>query len=285
MIKGDINQLIEWLDLNAINFWSLRNTNSLQGNNIVFESNIEQPREKEIERMRNVLALSENTVLYVNGRINRDKNVGNYSETWCNVSSKPAESVSGVKMGAVELANLGFVSADECQRRIEAAIEKANYERAKEDLERERREFREEKKEFDSIKDGAIGMLIQKAAPYIGSLFAGRTPMHNVAGIPGTVEADKIEARSSSEGNGSELTDGNNESSQVPDEPAEESVFTDEESDELFTLMEKWKNSDPQYLEVLNKVVDIATSGEPISLMGGTVKMQYDQLKDMLLKL
>lgn len=282
MIKGDVNKLIEWLNLNNIQHWSLALTSATQGNNKVFESNIECPRDAEIERMRQILSLSENSLLYVNGRQNTAKNVGNYNETWQNVSAKQSgESVAGVpKMDAVGAAALGYISPDECDRRIAAAIEKANYERAKEDLERERKEFREEKREFDKVKDGAIGMLIQKAMPYVGSLF-NKQPMHAVAGISGTVEADKIEARSPES---EEPFEPSEQPESVPESTAEPEIFTDEESDKLFSLTEKWKNSDPQYLQVYEKIVSIATSGEPIMVMG-TVKMTYDQLKEMILKM
>ena len=67
------------------------------------------------------------------------------------------------------------------------------------------------------------------------------------------------------------------------EEIEEQEVFSDEESDELFSIVERWKNVDPDYITVIRRIVEFAESGEPIEVAGGLLKLNYEQIKGMIL--
>ncbi len=66
-------------------------------------------------------------------------------------------------------------------------------------------------------------------------------------------------------------------------EEESEDPFTDEEADRLQSLIEKWKAVDPDYITVIERIVSFAETGEPISVAGGLVKLNYQQIKEMIL--
>lgn len=118
--------------------------------------------------------------------------------------------------------------------------------------ENERKNFESEKKAFEDEKKSAIGMLVQYMAPVAQAMMAGRRPM--VAGVdaPADVEAARIIAK-----------DPEAPETETP-EAEEESVFTDEEQERLYDLMARLKAVEPQYLELVEAVVKMAESKDPM---------------------
>ena len=146
----------------------------------------------------------------------------------------------------------GNPSMAEIEQRIEkqvrAEIKAADYERREKDLEKREKEFNEK-------QNGVIGALVNVFAPYLPVL-GQVASMRNVAGID-TVQPIMAQPIVKPE---------QPQDPQEPEEPKEpkeeESPFTDEEADELFTLMADFKKVEPEYLKMLRKVVQMAKSGD-----------------------
>ena len=119
----------------------------------------------------------------------------------------------------------------------------------------ERKNFEREKKEFEAEKASAIGMLVHHLSPVLSALGAKR-----VAGLDAhePVHAAPIHAVE--------------EEATIEDELQE--LFTDEESDKLFSLMARFKSVEPRYLELIESVVSMAERKDPT----------YDMAKGFLLK-
>ena len=115
----------------------------------------------------------------------------------------------------------------------------------------ERKNFEREKKEFEAEKSSAIGMLVHHLSPVLAAMGQKR-----VAGLDAheTVHAAPVQTIEPSE--------------------VEVEVFTEEESDELFDLMARFKAVEPRYMELIKRVVEMAESGD------GT----YEMAKGFLLK-
>ena len=118
----------------------------------------------------------------------------------------------------------------------------------------ERKAFEAEKKAFEAEKSSAIGLAVQYFAPVVAAI-SGRQN-RGCAGIDTDepVEAQPIYA--------------------VEKEGDIDDLFTDEESDELFSLMARFKAVEPRYIELIKSVVDMAERKDPT----------YDMAKGFLLK-
>lgn len=260
MINPGIENLINWINLNSIIEWKLANSRDKQANNYVFKSNEDAPFDSEITRMREVLALSENQVLYVQG-IAKKGNTGGFSDTWQNINktNSQLQNVSGL--------NNPSMDQDLFEKKIQAALEKNNLDWERKQFERERKEFKDEKREYDSEKSGIVGLLVEKAAPFLGSFMQKMKPQ--MAGLEDqNFQAEPIRVR---------------ENSDVVTDVVTDEEFTDEESERLLSLISDWKSKDADYIILLEKIVDFATSDHPIDFMG--MPFSYEKVKEMLIKL
>ena len=117
----------------------------------------------------------------------------------------------------------------------------------------ERKAFEAEKKAFEAEKSSAIGLAVQYFAPVVAAISGKKS---RVAGIdaPEPVEAQPIYA--------------------VEKDREIDDLFTDEESDELFSLMARFKAVEPRYIELIKSVVDMAERKDPT----------YDMAKGFLLR-
>lgn len=158
-----------------------------------------------------------------------------------------------------QASGVGFVQQpideDKIAARIEAKI-RAEYERK--EYEKLRKELDEDRKRLEDEKASAMGALVHYFAP-IGQALFGQRRM--VAGVDAErpVHAAPI------------IPDGG---AQEDAEEQEQSPFTDEEADQLFALMARFKKAEPDYLKLITRVVEMAESGD------GT----YTMAKGFLLK-
>ena len=118
----------------------------------------------------------------------------------------------------------------------------------------ERKNFEREKKEFEAEKASAIGMLVHHLSPVLSALGQKR-----VAGLDAQepVHAAPVQPIQTDE-----------------ETVIEDSVFTEKEADALFDLMARFKAVEPRYMELIERVVKMAESGD------GT----YEMAKGFLLK-
>lgn len=260
MIKGDINNVIAWLDINGIQQWTIFQGSGANGQGKIFESNSEMSMESEIERFRQVMALSENVLVKIVGKVNPKQNTGVFVETWTN--SSPAQSHS------MSIGSTPAYDADYIDSKIKAAVAEERMLWREKELVKRENSLAEAEKEFKRNQEGIVGILIEKAAPFISQLM----PRAVVAGVESPTPVEPIPVKT------------------MPADPdatmetEEAEVFTDEEADRLMAAMARYKEADPEYLEVLEGLVDFVCSGQPIAIMGGAVKIDYTQVKDIILK-
>ena len=134
------------------------------------------------------------------------------------------------------------------EKAFEARLRKeiaADYE--KKDLERREKELAEEMREFRRDKESALGIMVGYLKPLLGtaaSAVAGAARPAAIHGVdaPEDVDAPKIEP--------------------VGEEDNEESPFSDEESDQLFSLLARFKKVEPNYLTMIARVVEMAEAGD-----------------------
>lgn len=257
MIKGDINNVLQWLEMNGIQQWTIFQGSGANGQGKIFESNIEMSMESEIERFRQVMALSENALVKIIGKVNPKQNTGVFVETWTN--SSPAQSHS-MSIGSTPMYDADFIDS-----KIKAAVAEERMLWREKELVKRENSLAEAEKEFKRNQEGIVGILIEKAAPFISQLM----PRAAVAGVESPTPVAPIPVKT-----------------MTVDEAIEEAreeepeIFTDEEADRLMTAMARFKEADADYLTVLEKIVEIA-SGKTVSVMN--IHLDYNTIKGYIL--
>lgn len=250
MIKGDINNVIAWLDINGIQQWTVYSGTGASGQGKLFESDIEKTRESEIERFRQVMALSDNSRVRIDGKVNPKQNTGKFEEFWANVSAPVAQTIGSAPA----------MDADYIDKKIAAAVQENELRWREKELSKRESTLAEAEKEFKRNQEGIVGILIEKAAPFISQLM----PRAAVAGVESPTPVAPIPVKTM------------NVSKEEPE------IFTDEEADRLMAAMARYKEADPEYLEVLESFVNLVCSGEPFSVFGA--KIDYQMVKNVILQ-
>lgn len=146
----------------------------------------------------------------------------------------------GVGGSGIDAMNIGQLR-EEIARSVRAEIEAENYKR-------EKAEFEKAKKEFEEREAGVWGMIVNKVGPAVlgkilntDRLVAGvdtNEPVHAAPIVPDAEDTNTQETE-------------------------EQSPFTDEEADELFELMARFKKAEPDdYLKMIRKVVEMAEAND-----------------------
>lgn len=258
MIKGDINNVIAWLDINGIQQWTVYSGNGASGQGKLFESDIEKTRESEIDRFRQVMALSDNSRVRIDGKINPKQQTGKFEEYWANVSAPVAQTIGSAPA----------MDVDYIDKKIAAAVQENELRWREKELSKRETSLAEAEKEFKRNQEGIVGILVDKFSPFISSFM----PRAAVAGVESPTPVAPIPVKTMPA------------ESDATMEAEEAEVFTVEESDRLYSVIARYKDADPEYLEVLEGLVDFVCSGQPIAIMGGAVKIDYTQVKDIILK-
>lgn len=257
MIKGDINNVIAWLDINGIQQWTVYSGNGASGQGKLFESDIEKTRESEIERFRQVMALSDNSRVRIDGKVNPKQQTGKFEEFWANVSAPVTQTIGSAPA----------IDADYIDKKIAAAVQENELRWREKELSKRESTLAEAEKEFKRSQEGIIGILVKKAEPFISQFM----PHAAVAGVESPTPVEPIPAKTMPA-----------ESDTMPMSVEEPDVFTEEEADRLFSAMARYKEADPEYLEVLESFVNLVCSGEPFSVFGA--KIDYTMVKNVILQ-
>lgn len=264
MILGGIEKVIAWLDLNGIESWCISTSRDRQKCEYIFKSNDDAPIKDEQARMIETLSLSSNNTLYIFGKKKGTGNSANFMEMFSNnqqATTTTPQVVSGVDHTTMDTM-------------IQTAIERERMAWERKELERDREEVRALKKEYEEQKESIFGMLVQKAAPFVQAMMGVQQPNVAIGRLNDSVEP--IRAKKQEE---AEQTPQQQETTDI----AADDIFTDEEAEKIEALVERWKNADADYINVIQRIVEFAESGEPISVMGGMVKLNYSQIKEMIL--
>lgn len=289
MIRGSIENLIKWLDLNEIETWEISASRSKQDNQKVFERKDDEPRDAGIARMREVLDLSDNTILYVTGRKkNQGGTTGLYMETWTNRHEQPV--VNSQAIGAIPAVQQGVdqnTVNDMVNRAVMVAVEQEHNKWRLADLERREKELADAKKEFEKSQAGLIGTAIKMGGPWlqqIASAFAPR-PAVAIGAVPSdyqqATQQPVIEPHADKQIKEAD-----------PESEVEQKVAAPESLDELTAeeqalneALNRYAEFDPEYCQVLLKFINAVVSGRTINLMNGLVQLDYKTVKDNIMQL
>lgn len=154
---------------------------------------------------------------------------------------QPAQPTQGVGGGYPNIGELRSELTDTITKQIRAEMQV-------EDMKRREKELEQREKDFAEKQNGVLGALVGYLAPYIPVLNKGL----EYRAVAGTEKKQDIIAGDSPE----PLAD--------PKEPQEpERPFTDEEEEEIFDLIVRFKKAEPEhYLPMLRRVVDMAEKND-----------------------
>ena len=155
--------------------------------------------------------------------------------------------------GTQPVSAIPSVPAFDEEKAIERIRKELKLEFENQQYQNERKQFEQERKQFEQEKASTIGALVH----YFGPVIAAMAGNKRVAGLDAQapVTAQPIQVASQ-------------------DEVIEDEVFTEDEQDKLFDLMARFKSVEPRYLELIERVVTMADSGDAT----------YDMAKGFLLK-
>ena len=257
-----MENLLNWLEKNDVDEWSLSLSRNRQDNAYIFKSDIEADKDAEIERMKDILDTCEDKLIYVYASKKGARNA-QFCQMWSNLSSTPTHVSASI--GATPTYDEDYITA-----KVNAAIEANNLKWEKEKFERELADFKEEKKDYENKRSDFEGRLMQGVLgsplgqKVLGMLGAN---LPKVAGVEGhSPETPPIK---------------------VIDEKKEEmedvEYFSKEENQHLADLIEQWNEVDEEFISVLEKLVTFASSGKNANVMG--MGVSYQKFKDLVLSI
>lgn len=239
---GDIQA---WMQDNDIQRWNISRTQATQDNNNVFVYNKDKSEDENKLICERALERFAGDVLYIVGWRTKEAKTGGFSAAILYNRAAQASPAEAARPASGLYGVGGSVDIDKLTADIEQRIHN-RYE--KERLERMEKDLKEERRSLEAQKNSAIGIIAQTLAPFAQQLAGKLTPMPKVAGIDS--EEDVRAARIRVQEEAQEAEEG------------EENAFTDEEADELLALMERFKKVEPQYIQLLAAVVEMAENGD-----------------------
>lgn len=243
-------QVEEWIRDNNFAHWVFYRTNPNEStekiNNIIADSNFYTGGDEDkIAMTRKYLIANGGKAYGVGFRTPNTTQGGIVCEVRLEQEMPQTQPTAGVGM-SYDMESLRASIMQE----VRAEYERKEYERKRSELERERKEFEEQ-------KNSAIGLLTNYLAPVAQALMAGRGA--RVAGVDTQepVVAQPIIPIEQQE--------------QQTENMAQQEIFTEQEADKLFDLMARFKQAEPQYMEMIEKVVVMAESGDATYKMAKSV--------------
>lgn len=169
--------------------------------------------------------------------------------------SSPTQQTVGA---APQVPMVGSIDEQALTERIRKELQ-LDYE--KREMERERKELEKERKAFEQDKHDAVGAIVGILRPYLPAL----KQVAGIAGLdaPADVTAERIHVPQDTPEDGEqdkETASGLRDAGETQEQ--EQSPFTDEEADQLFALMTRFKKVEPEYLKLIENVVIMAESGD-----------------------
>lgn len=162
---------------------------------------------------------------------------------------QPAQPTQGVGGGYPDIGAIRSELTDTITKQIRAEMQV-------EDMKRREKELEEREKEFAEKQNGVLGALIGYLAPYLPALNKG-LEYRSVAGTEG--KQNIIAADTKEPVYAQPIMPANDPEK----ERSQEEPFTEEEEQEIYDLMVKFKKLEPEhYLAMLRKVVDMAEKND-----------------------
>lgn len=248
-------QVESWIRDNGLNSW--RFSYDRTGSQTDSDGNTEQKRsnrmaivsdyfpgslDEKIALTHKRLREESNQVLYGYGKRGKE----NTGQMYCEV--RLVDEVQQPSTQSVSSPAIPVFDEDKIAERIRREV-KLEYENRR--YEDERAKFEADKKRFEEEKSGVIGALVQYFSPVVAAMRSKR-----VAGIDNEMPVNAAPIQVSREIETTACS------------------FSDEESDKLCELMERFKAAEPRYLDLIESVVEMAEQKNPM----------YDTAKGFLLK-
>ncbi|MDD4109804.1 MAG: hypothetical protein PHH93_13900 [Prolixibacteraceae bacterium] len=246
MIRN-VNDVIEWLRLNEMKSWEVRTKDT--DNAIVFQTMEGIPEETNFSNFQKNMELSKGGryIIYASDSTNlKTSKKGRFREEFENL-----ENVSSIGSVAPQFMGVpdGFVRREDVQAMIDKERMRNEMDRQKteiEDLKEENRRLNEPIKKFMSNLSPIV-------APVVSGLMQKFAPGTQIGMLPGSFAENEPKMN-------------------IPDEGEE---INEEDDLKLRNALESWSNADPDFLLLIEKISDMAKSGNPF----------YSQAKEMLLKM
>jgi hypothetical protein len=268
MIKGGLKGLSNFIRNAGLVSWQIRKGEGMKSegnNNYIFYTNPQLKQEDNIEEMERQLSLLSGHRFYIEGldEAHAKGTNGKICETFSlGDDDTAAPGVNGVTTPA---ANVGMVTVDELNKRLEEEREKWRRDMEFEKLKEELKEANEEIKELKKPGQEIIRRLSPLVEPAVGIL------MSKFAHTPQPVAIGRLEDAAPQ----TIPVDNNNAQGEQP--AAQEPEMTTEDEDKVLELYNNWKAVDPNCIELLEAIAKIGISQTPI--MG----FPYDKIKEMII--
>lgn len=244
-------QVEEWIRDNNFAHWVFYRTNPNEStekiNNIIADSNFYTGGDEDkIAMTRKYLIANGGRAHGVGFRTPNTTQGGIVCEVRLDQDMPQAQPTAGIGMQGYDVESL----RESIMKEVRAEYERKEYERKRSELERERKEFEEQ-------KNSAIGLITYHLAPFAQALMAGRGA--RVAGVD-TQEPVVAQPIIPIE-----------QQQEQENMAQQQEIFTEQEADRLFDLMARFKQAEPQYMEMIEKVVAMAESGDATYKMAKSV--------------
>lgn len=237
-------QVEEWIRDNNFAHWVFYRTNPNEStekiNNIIADSNFYTGGDEDkIAMTRKYLIANGGKAYGVGFRTPNTTQGGIVCDVRLEQDMPQAQPTAGIGLQCYDMESL----RESIMKEVRAEYERKEYERKRSKLERERKEFEEQ-------KNSAIGLLTNYLAPVAQALMAGRG-----ARVAGVDTQEPVVAQPI-------IPIEQQEQQQTEDMAQQQEIFTEQEADKLFDLMARFKQAEPQYMELIEKVVVMAERGD-----------------------
>ena len=218
---SNVEDVISWLGLQSLDYWTVSLNND--DNTKVFESIEDETLEGRRARFRETMRLSTGNRFIIRAKRNKNDARGMFKEEFTN---NPAPAINPAQNAVSGISEL------EVEKRINEALSKAARERELKDMQVELDDLKLQVKEYDSVTN----RFIQKLEPVIGMIaqsvigkFIPQAPAISVAGLDRNMNQET------------------NETNKMEEQRIENALI-------------KWANADPEYIALLEKIAEIATT-------------------------
>lgn len=260
-----VDQVQQWIELQRLERWTIsadKADSTNQQQKVIAMTMKDQSMEDRIEYTKKALSMFPGMKLYARGFREGTTICPCYAEICIGGAEKEQNTaLDQIKqmIGTTMMAPAAKPIDEEAL--AERIRKEVRYEYQEQELERQRKDFEAERKEFNEQKDGVMGLLVHYLAPVAQqlaqNLTGGRTHITGVETAGGEVEADAIRPTVATP-----VADPVAQPAEAEAEEEADSIFSDEEAEQIETLLARLKAAEPRYLEMLQRVVEMAEAGD-----------------------
>lgn len=240
-------QVEDWIRDNGFKRWILYRDRS-RNEKIVDSMSFPSELEDKLQMTEKYLRLTGGSAYAAGGTSGTQSDL----TTVCEIRLAEQQPTAGISGQNIQPLNIGEIE-ERVRKQVKAEIAAENYARDK-------AQFEKDKKAFEEEKQSALGALIHYFAP-IGQQLIAKGLMRNVAGVDTAepVHAQPIVAEPQPKEEKPEADPDEKDNQELVDMAND---FTDEEGEKLTALMSRFKKVEPQYMELIEAVVEMAERGD-----------------------